>query len=135
MPRLTIACPVALIDDANQLAAALGESMGDAQTFRGDGWQDAGGNRYAAASGEVSEAWLATVQDTLTRPAWDVDEQIDMDAAARAQAAMVFWTAADETPAPLASPAALTALAGPDGPNALAMMGLSAVQVDGGIAP
>ena len=122
MPRITLACPEPLIPDANQLAAALGFSMADALTFRGNGWQDSVGNLYAAASGEVSEAWLTIAQEPLTRPAWDTDDQIDMDAAARAQAAVALLA----EPAP-ATPSALTVLPWPSGPEALALMGLVAV--------
>jgi hypothetical protein len=56
------------------------------------------------------------------RPAWDVDQIIDMVAAARAQAALVYST--DPFPA---IPANLSALGGPNGPEALNLMGLTAV--------
>jgi len=51
-----------------------------------------------------------------------VNEIIDMVAAERAQAALVF-----STEAVLASPAALTAIGGMEGVAALAAMGLTAV--------
>jgi hypothetical protein len=60
------------------------------RTYRAASWQDAEGNRYAAASWEARPEWITAAQQPLTRPAWDVDEIIDMDAAARAQAALVF---------------------------------------------
>ena len=121
--RITIACPVAMMDDANQLAAALGFSMADAETFRGNGWQDSVGNLYAAASGEVSEAWLTIAQEPLTRPAWDTDDQIDMVAAERAQAVAVVLV----EPA-LATNTNLTVFEWPSGPEALALMGIVPVE-------
>lgn len=125
MPRVTIACPVALISDANHLAAALGQSLADSQTFRGDGWQDAAGNRYAVASGEMSEARLAMLRASLTRPAWDTGKGVSMAAAARAQTAVVLL----EKPA-LASAEALTALVWPNASEALKFMGLTQAPID-----
>lgn len=125
MPRLTIACPAALIPDANQLAAALGTSMDDATTFGEPIWQDARSNLYAAASLDVSEEWLAFAQQPVVRPAWDTDEQIDMVAAARAQAVLVILI----EPAP-ATTTTITALIWPSGPEALELMGIVPVPTD-----
>ena len=47
--RLTIACPDALRDDANQLAMVLGYGPSDAETYVALNWQDAGGTLYASA--------------------------------------------------------------------------------------
>lgn len=123
MSRITCAVPEALVFDANQLAMCLGYGPADGETFRAANWQDAQGNLYAAASWEASDEWIATAQGPLTRPAWDTAEIIDMDAAARAQAALTLWTG--EGDAPKAQPAELTAIAGVDGVAALAMMGLA----------
>ena len=41
--RLTIACPDALRDDANNLAMVLGYRPDDAETYVALNWQDAGG--------------------------------------------------------------------------------------------
>jgi len=127
MTRLTLACPVDLCDDANQLAAARGLSMADATTFGPPAWQDSAGNLFSCASLEVSEEWLAETQQPLVRPAWDVDEQIDLAAAARAQARIVLWQAGDEGPVPLAGLGALTAVAGIEGVAAVEAMGLRQV--------
>ena len=123
--RITVACPEALISDANNLAMVLAFSEADALTYRGLNWQDAQGNLYAAASFEARDEWIIGAQSPLVRPAWDTDQAISMAAAQRAQAALVF---AQE--ATTAMPDKLTAIAGPDGPAALAMMGLSAVEVE-----
>jgi hypothetical protein len=117
--RITVSCAEALVADANQLAMALAFSEADGETYRGLNWQDAQGNLYAAASFEASPEWITFAQSPLQRPAWDTEEVIDMDAAERAQAALVF-----STEAVIASSAALTAIGGMDGVGALAAMGL-----------
>ena len=122
MTRITAVAPEAMISDANQYAMCLGQSEADGQTYNGLNWQDANGNLYAAASFEARDEWITFAQAPLVRPAWDVNEIIDMVAAERAQAALVFSTEATS-----ASPAALTAIGGMDGVAALAAMGLTAV--------
>ena len=121
--RITCSCPEALIYEGNQLAMALGFSEADGQTYRGLNWQDADGNLYAAASFDARDEWVVFAQAPLVRPAWDTAEVINMVAAERAQAALVF-----STEAILASPAALTAIGGLDGVAALAAMGLTTVE-------
>ena len=107
--RLTIACPDALRGDANNLAMVLGFRPDDVQTYVALNWQEAGGNLYACASLPVSDTFVSTAQSTLSRPAWDVDNIIDMAGANRAQAALVFSL----TPV-TAMPDKLTACAGDD---------------------
>ena len=122
--RITVACPEALISDANNLAMVLAFGPDDAMTYRGLNWQDADGNLYAAASFEALPEWIIGAQSPLTRPEWDTKPYtISMAAVQRAQAALVF--AQEATPA---LPDKLTAIAGPDGPAALAMMGLTPVE-------
>ena len=123
--RITIACPEALRDDANNLAMVLGFGPDDAATYGGLNWQDAGGNLYACASLTVSDAFTTTAQTALQRPAWDTDSAISMAAANRAQAALVFSL----TPV-TAMPDKLTACVGDDALATLAAMGLTHVVVD-----
>jgi len=123
--RLTIACPDALRDDANQFAMVLGFGPDDVQTYVALNWQDAGGNLYACASLTVSDAFTTTAQSGLQRPSWDTDSHVNMDAARRAQAALVFSL----TPV-TAMPDKLTACAGDDALATLAAMGLTQVEVD-----
>jgi hypothetical protein len=124
MTRITAAAPEALIYSSNQLAMVLAFSVADGLTYTGLNWQDADGNLYAAASWEASDAWVESVSQPLVRPAWDVDEVIDMDAAEAAQAVLVFSVE------PVAAvPGALTALSGPDAVAALGLMGLTTVGV------
>jgi len=118
--RITIACPEALRDDANQLAMVLGYRPDDAETYVGLNWLDTPGNLYACASLIVSDTFVSKAQSTLSHPAWDVDNIIDMDAARRAQAALVFSL----TPV-TAMPDKLTACAGDDALATLAAMGLT----------
>ena len=122
--RITIACPDALRDDANNLAMVLGFGPDDVQTYVALNWQDADGNLYACASLIVSDTFTTTAQSPLQRPAWDTDNHVNMDAARRAQAALVFSL----TPV-MALPDNLTACAGDDALATLAAMGLTQVEV------
>jgi len=126
--RLTIACPATLRSDANNLAMVLGYGPDDALTYVALNWQDAGGNLYACASLTVSDTFTTAAQSGLQRPSWDVDNIIDMDAARRAQAALVFSL----TPV-TAMPDKLTACAGDDALAVLAAMGLTQVEADVGV--
>jgi len=123
--RITIACPDALRDDANQLAMVLSYGPDDAETYVALNWQDAGGNLYACASLIVSDTFTTTAQSGLQRPAWDVDNIIDMAGSNRAQAALVFSL----TPV-AAMPDKLTACVGDDALAVLAAMGLTQVEVE-----
>ncbi len=123
--RLTIACPDALRDDANDLAMVLGFGPDDALTYVALNWQDAGGNLYAVASLPVSDAFITTAQTSLQRPTWDADNHVNMAGANRAQAALVFSL----TPV-RAMPDKLTACAGDDALATLASMGLTQVEVE-----
>jgi hypothetical protein len=120
--RITAAAPESLIDDANQLAMVLAYGTDDANTYRGLNYQDADGNLYACASWEASPEFVPRATSPLVRPEWDTDFIIDMAAAERAQAALVFSEEAVQ-----ATPAALTAIGGMTGTQALAAMGLTAV--------
>ena len=123
--RITIACPDALRDDVNNLAMVLGYGPYDAETYGSLNWLDTAGNLYACASLTVSDTFVSTAQSTLSRPAWDVDNIIDMDAARRAQAVLVF--SLDPV---AAMPDKLTACVGDDAQATLAAMGLTQVEVD-----
>ena len=122
--RLTIACPEALRDDANQIAMVLGYGPDDAETYVALNWQDAGGNLYACASLIVSDAFTTAAQSGLQRPAWDTDSHVNMAGANRAQAALVFSL----TPV-TARPDKRTACAGDDALAVLAALGLTQVGV------
>ena len=123
--RLTIACPDALRDDANQIAMVLGYGPDDAETYGSLNWQDADGNLYAVASLPVSDTFTTTAQTALQRPSWDTDSHVNMAGANRAQAALVFSL----TPV-TAMPDELTACVGDDALATLAAMGLTQVEVE-----
>ena len=82
--RATIAAPVSLIPDANQLALCLGESHADDQTFTAASYQDADGNLYAVCSTVAKPIFAEMAGQPLKAP----DHSLDMDlaAATRAQA-------------------------------------------------
>jgi hypothetical protein len=122
--RITIACPDALRDDANNLAMVLGYGPSDAETYVALNWLDTAGNLYACASLPVSDAFTTTAQSGLQRPSWDTDNHVNMAGANRAQAALVFSL----TPV-TAMPDKLTACAGDDGLATLAAMVLTQVEV------
>jgi len=123
--RLTIACPEALRDDANQIAMVLGYGPEDAETYVALNWHDVDGNLYACASLPVSDTFTTTAQSGLQRPAWDTDNTVNMAGANRAQAALVFSL----TPV-TAMPDKLTACVSDDALATLAAMGLTQVEVD-----
>jgi len=122
--RITIACPDALRDDANNLAMVLGYGPDDAATYGSLNWLDTAGNLYACASLTVSDTFTTTAQSPLQRPAWDTDSHVNMAGANRAQAALVFSL----TPV-TAMPDKLTACVGDDALATLAAMGLTQVEV------
>ena len=122
--RITIACPDALRDDANNLAMVLGYGPSDAETYVALNWHDVDGDLYACASLIVSDTFTTTAQSSLQRSAWDTDSHVNMDAARRAQAALVFSL----TPV-TAMPDKLTACVGDDALATLAAMALTMVEV------
>lgn len=129
--RITAACPETLRDDANHFAMAMAFGPADARTYSALNWQDSEGTLYAAASFEARPEWIAAAQSSLSRPAWDSNHIIDMAAAARAQASLVFWSTDSAAPPRQAGIGALTAVGGMSGLQALAAMGLVPVEVAG----
>ena len=126
--RLTIACPQAHIDIANHYAMVLGYSEADGLTYRNPSWQDAQGNLYALASLPVGDSFVSTSTSPLQRPAWDVDQIIDMTKAGQAQALVILWMPnEDSTVPPLATTNRITAILGMEGADAMAAMGLTAI--------
>lgn len=133
--RITTACPEGLIGDANDLAMVLGSGPDDGQTYTALKWQDTDGNRYAAASFEARDEWLAGVREALARPRWDAQPYtVNMAGARRAQVALEFWAPAAGGRAPQADPSRLTAIGGVEGLAALAAMGLVWIEEDAQIS-
>ena len=124
--RITIACPEALIPAANTLAMTLAFSEADSLTFRATDWCDASGNRYAACSFEAAPGWVERALELLVRPAWDLDDLVDIEAAGVAQSALVVWQPNIEgDQPPPARPMAISVVLGLDGLSALSALGLA----------
>lgn len=87
MIQVTIACPVALIADAGQLARVIGYGEADGETFDIAPRVEIDGEIYAVASGIVAPAFVTDAVAPLIQPAWGAD----MEAAARAQALIDIW--------------------------------------------
>lgn len=117
--RITIACPEALIADANQLARCIGYSEADQWTFDAASYEDASGNRYSVPSGLVDPAFLVDALSPLVAPEWGAD----MEAAARAQA-LVRLADPEQPETCLAGPAVIVAVVHDDPALARAMMGV-----------
>ena len=81
--KATIAAPAAHIQDANQLALALGESAADDQTFTTASHQDAQGNLYAVCSTVAKPVFAKLAGQRLQAP--DHAPDMDLEAATRAQ--------------------------------------------------
>jgi len=81
--RATIAAPETLIQDANQLALALGESSADDQTFTTASYQDASGNLYAVCSTVAKPIFAEMAGQPIKAP--DHAPGMDLAAATRAQ--------------------------------------------------
>jgi len=82
--RATIAAPVSIIADANQLALCLGESSSDDQTFNASTYQDAQGRLYAVCSTVAKPIFAEMAGQPLQAP--DHAPSMDLEAATRAQA-------------------------------------------------
>jgi hypothetical protein len=81
--KVTIAAPVAHIEDANQLALYLGESSADDQTFTTASYQDAYGNLYAVCSTVAKPIFAQMAGQPLK--AHPYAPEVDLVAAKRAQ--------------------------------------------------
>ena len=128
MRRITIACPAAHTDDANQLAMVLGYGPADGLTYSNVGYQDALGNLYACASLPVGDSFVSTATSQLQRPEWDTEEVIDMDKAAQAQGLVLLRMPNEDYPyPPQANPSQIVATLGMGGQEAISAMGLTAI--------
>jgi len=81
--RVTVAAPVLLSPDANQLALCLGESSADDQTFTTASYQDADGNLYAVCSTVAKPVFAQMAGQPLKAP--EHAPGMDLAAATRAQ--------------------------------------------------
>lgn len=117
--RATIAVPQAMISDANQLAACMGLSLADLNTFGAASYRDEQGNLYAVCSAAMTPRVLQEVSaGQLVRPEFDPNRQINMTGAGRALALLVI----DVVPA---SPEKIVAIIDINPSSAIAAMGLT----------
>jgi hypothetical protein len=117
--RVTIAVPQAMISDANQLAACMGLSLADLNTFGEASYQDEAGNRYAVCSAAMTPRVLQEVSaGQLVRPEFDPNRQINMTGAGRALALLVIDVV-------LAAPDKIVAIIDINPSSAIAAMGLT----------
>ncbi|MDP2063843.1 MAG: hypothetical protein Q8J98_12160 [Phaeovulum sp.] len=119
--RITIACPEALIVEANQLMRCIGSGVDDDRTFASAIWQSANGARFACAAQEADPLWLELAAGTLTEPAWGCD----LAAAMAAQERLVFWSEPTPGGQVAVEPTAIWVLTGMAPAQALAAMGLA----------
>ena len=129
MIRLTAAASADILIAANQYALVIGQSEAEEDTYVGLNWKDAQGNLYAATSFLVRPEWLVAAQSPLVRPAWDTGNVIDMTLAKQGQTALRFWSPDMLTPTPLATAGTLTTYANSGIQEAIALMGLTPIEV------
>jgi hypothetical protein len=108
-----------MISDANQLAACMGLSLADLNTFGAASYRDEQGNLYAVCSAAMTPRVLQEVSaGQLVRPEFDPNRQINMTGAGRALALLVI----DVVPA---SPEKIVAIIDINPSSAITAMGLT----------
>lgn len=119
---ITTACPVSMLDIGNYMAACLGESIHDLNTYGRVLRQDADGVQYAICSTVATNAILAKSAGAAVRPAYDTDNLIDLDKANAGLAALVIYPQGELTGPAL--PDQITAYLNTEPLEALRLMGL-----------
>ena len=129
MTIITTSCPAALWPAYEQLRRCVVPTEPDADhaPSGAPAWVK-DGTEYVASS-MPRQDWVFRAMEPLEEPEWGAD----MDLAAQAQAALVIWPPmGDEEPGPLpeAQPDKITVIVGPNGIEALGMMGLRVVDYE-----
>ena len=122
--RITIAVPEAFIDEANQLAMAIGQSYSDGNTFDTVNYKDADGNLYSVASTLAVETFPQIASSDLQTAVierYGVDSIVNVQQAQLAQSKLLVGTA---DPYPLAQPDKIVAIIHPDPLFAISSMNL-----------
>jgi hypothetical protein len=88
--RLTCAVPEALIEAANHLAVAIGESAGDFESFQNADWVDAQGNKYAVSSMQCTATLFQYAGGVLTKRDF-APEEWSFELASFAQSKIELW--------------------------------------------
>jgi hypothetical protein len=125
--RLTVSVPEALIEAANHLAVAIGESAGDFESFQQADWVDAGGNKYAVSSMQCTATLFAYAGGMLTKRDFAPDEW-SFELASFAQSKIELWRG--EGPIPTADPAKIVGIVMDDPLQVVNMLGLARGVVD-----
>lgn len=106
--------PESLREDANHLACAKGLSMADMLTFGNPTHEDGEGSRFIWVGAQVSDGWVAGMQQPVTRPDFDTSNEIDLAAAQAVLSNATILVQIPETPPDLSKMVVLvgTGLAG-----------------------
>ena len=126
--QITTACPVTMLDIGNHMAACLGESIHDLNTYGLVLRQDADGVPYAICSTSATNAILAKSAGAAARPAYDTDNLIDLDKANAGLAALVIYPQGELTGP--AQPGKIVAYLNVEPHEALALMGLVEIETE-----
>jgi len=126
--RLTVAVPDALIESANHLAVAIGESAGDFQSFTQADWVDTQGNRYAVASTQCTETLFQYAGSPLQRREF-APEEWSFELASQAQAVIQLWLG--EGPIPSVDPSKIVGIVMNDPMQALQFLKVKRVEGNG----
>jgi hypothetical protein len=129
MVVVTVFAHAADVEDARALAGYLNDEPASLSSFK-PRWQDAAGEIIHVASGPKSAAWRERATQPLgDRPAWDTGYSVNMTGAGRALDKLVIWSPADGGTPPAPAPGRIVAVVGPDGVDALAMLGLRQIEI------
>ena len=123
---ITTACPVTILDEGNNMAACLGESIHDLNTYGRVLRQDSDGVQYAICSTVATNAILFKSAGAAVRPAYDTDNLIDLDKANAGLQALVIYPQGELTGHAL--PDQITAYLNVEPNEALALMGLVEIE-------
>ena len=125
--RLTCAVPEALIEAANHLAVAIGESAGDFESFQQADWVDSEGNKYAVSSMQCTATLFQYAGGMLQRRDFAPDEW-SFELASFAQSKIALWMG--EGPIPTADPAKIVGIVMDDPMGALQSLGVTRVETE-----
>jgi hypothetical protein len=129
--QITTACPVSMLDIGNHMAACLGESIHDLNTYGRVLRQDANGVQYAVCSTVATNVILLKSAVAAVRPAFDTDNQIDLDKANAGLSNLVIYPQGELTGP--AEPDKIVAYLNVEPHEALALMGL--VEIENDVTP
>ena len=125
--RLTVSVPEALIEAANHLAVAIGESAGDFECFQVADWIDSEGNKYAVSSMQCTATLFQYAGGMLQRRDF-APEEWSFESASFAQSKIELWMG--EGPIPTADPEKIVGIVMDDPMMALQSLGVTRVETE-----